>query len=51
MTLTSANLADDLAHHKKTHLTMKDGFYTHRVKWDKLFFAIEFDAGSKGTLF
>ena len=26
MTLTSPNLADDLAHHKKTHLTMKDGF-------------------------
>lgn len=26
MTLTSPNPADDLADHKKTHLTMKDGF-------------------------
>ena len=51
MTLTSPNLADDLAHHKKTHLTMKDGLGCQPVKWDKLFFAIEFDAGSKGALF
>ena len=32
-------------------LTMKDGFGHQPVKWDKLFFAIEFDAGSKGALF
>ncbi len=32
MTLTSPNPADDLAHHKKTHLTMKDGFYTQQGK-------------------
>ena len=51
MTLTTPNLADDLADHKKTHLTIKDGFYTQQGKWDKLFFAIEFDAGSKGALF
>lgn len=51
MTLTSANPADDLDHHKKTHLTMKDGLGCQPVKWDKLFFAIEFDAGSKGALF
>ena len=51
MTLITPNLATDLAHHKKTHLTMKDGFGCQLVKWDKLFFAIEFDAGSKGALF
>lgn len=51
MTLTTPNPADDLADHKKTHLTIKDGFYTQQGKWDKLFFAIEFDAGSKGALF
>jgi len=51
MTLTTPNLATNLAHHKKTHLTMKDGFGFQPVKWDKLFFAIEFDAGSKGALF
>ena len=28
MTLTSANLADDLADHKKTHLTM-----SHYERW------------------
>lgn len=28
MTLTTPNLADDLADHKKTHLNMTDGFYT-----------------------
>ena len=51
MPLTSPNPATDLAHHKKTHLTMKDGLGCQSVKWDKLFFAIEFDAGSKGALF
>ena len=51
MTLISPNPDNDLADHKKTHLTMKDGFYTQQGKWDKLFFAIEFDAGSKGALF
>ena len=51
MTLTSPNPTNDLADHKKTHLTMKDGFRHQPVKWDKLFFAIEFDAGSKGALF
>ena len=51
MTLTSPNLTNDLAHHKKTHLTMKDGFRHQPVKRDRLFFAIEFDAGSKGALF
>lgn len=55
MTLTTPKPATDLAHHKKTHLTMshyvKMGSTLNRVKWDKLFFAIEFDAGSKGALF
>lgn len=51
MTLTTPNPDNDLADHKKTHLTIKDGFYTQQGKWDKLFFAIEFDAGSKGALF
>lgn len=51
MTLTSPNPTNDLADHKKTHLTMKDGLGCQLVKWDKLFFAIEFDAGSKGALF
>ena len=51
MTLTTPNPATDLADQKKTHLTMKDGFGCQLVKWDKLFFAIEFDAGSKGALF
>ena len=32
MTFTIPNLATDLAHHKKTHLTMKDGFYTQQGK-------------------
>ena len=32
MTLTSANPTNDLADHKKTHLTMKDGFYTQQGK-------------------
>ena len=32
MTLTTPNPATDLAHHKKTHLTMKDGFYTKQGK-------------------
>ena len=55
MTLTSPNPTNDLAHHKKTHLTMSHYERWVKVstgkKWDKLFFAIEFDAGSKGTLF
>ena len=51
MTLTTPKPATDLADHKKTHLTMKDGFRHQPVKRDKLFFAIEFDAGSKGALF
>ena len=32
MTLTSPNRTNDLAHHKKTHLTMKDGFGCQAVK-------------------
>lgn len=32
MTLTSPNPTHDLADHKKTHLTMKDGFYTQQGK-------------------
>ena len=51
MTLNTPNPATDLADHKKTHLTMKDGFRHQPVKRDRLFFAIEFDAGSKGALF
>lgn len=32
MTLTTPNPATNLADHKKTHLTMKDGFYTQQGK-------------------
>ena len=32
MTLISPNPDNDLADHKKTHLTMKDGFYTQKGK-------------------
>ena len=51
MTLTTPNPDNDLAHHKKTHLTMKDGLGCQPVKWDKLSFGIEVDACSKGALF
>ena len=55
MTLTTLNLTNDLADHKKTHLTMSHYerwvWVSSGKKWDKLFFAIEFDAGSKGALF
>ena len=32
MTLITPNPATDLAHHKKTHLTMTDGFGTQQGK-------------------
>jgi len=32
MTLTTLNLTNDLADHKKTHLTMKDGLGCQPVK-------------------
>ena len=34
MILTTPNPANDLADHKKTHLTMKDGFYTQQGKME-----------------